>query len=44
MSDLTLSSLKTNAARLGQRLGENLAEHSRDLGLVVRTHPLSFPL
>lgn len=35
MADKTLASLRTNAARLGQRLGENLAEHSRDLGMVV---------
>ncbi|KAK4046763.1 AP-3 complex subunit beta [Microbotryomycetes sp. JL201] len=29
-----LDSLKLNAARLGARLSENLAEHSRDLGLI----------
>ncbi|ORY50688.1 Clathrin/coatomer adaptor, adaptin-like protein [Leucosporidium creatinivorum] len=34
MAEKTLASLKTNAARLGARLGENLAEHSRDLGLI----------
>ncbi|KAM0791866.1 hypothetical protein ACM66B_004123 [Microbotryomycetes sp. NB124-2] len=30
----SLDSLKLNAARLGARLSENLAEHSRDLGLI----------
>ncbi|KAI5474955.1 AP-3 complex subunit beta-2 [Pseudohyphozyma bogoriensis] len=33
-AEKTLNSLKNNATRLGQRLGENLAEHSRDLGLI----------
>ncbi|BGO94399.1 hypothetical protein NBRC10512_002097 [Rhodotorula toruloides] len=34
MSDKALQNLRTNFERLGARLGENLAEHSRDLGLV----------
>ncbi|KDE09873.1 hypothetical protein MVLG_00271 [Microbotryum lychnidis-dioicae p1A1 Lamole] len=34
MTENALASLKTNAQRLGARLGENLAEHSRDLGLI----------
>ncbi|GAA5901016.1 hypothetical protein JCM6882_006002 [Rhodosporidiobolus microsporus] len=34
MADKTLRQLRTNVERLGARLGENLAEHSRDLGLV----------
>ncbi|GAA5847068.1 hypothetical protein JCM9279_002675 [Rhodotorula babjevae] len=34
MGDKVISSLRTNVERLGARLGENLAEHSRDLGLV----------
>ncbi|GAA6054425.1 hypothetical protein JCM3770_007210 [Rhodotorula araucariae] len=34
MAEQTLRSLRTNVERLGARLGENLAEHSRDLGLV----------
>ncbi|GAA5972420.1 hypothetical protein JCM11641_001836 [Rhodosporidiobolus odoratus] len=34
MAEKTLQQLRTNVERLGARLGENLAEHSRDLGLV----------
>ncbi|TNY20410.1 adaptin N terminal region-domain-containing protein [Rhodotorula diobovata] len=34
MADKVVHSLRTNVERLGARLGENLAEHSRDLGLV----------
>lgn len=39
MADAALASLRENATKLGQRLTENLAEHSRDLGLVVRFAP-----
>ncbi|GAA5905071.1 hypothetical protein JCM8208_007675 [Rhodotorula glutinis] len=34
MADKVVHNLRTNVERLGARLGENLAEHSRDLGLV----------
>ncbi|GAA6016862.1 hypothetical protein JCM10207_003276 [Rhodosporidiobolus poonsookiae] len=34
MAEKTLATLRNNVERLGARLGENLAEHSRDLGLV----------
>ncbi|GAA5995986.1 uncharacterized protein JCM10292_004872 [Rhodotorula paludigena] len=34
MAEKTLKNLRSNVERLGARLSENLAEHSRDLGLV----------
>ncbi|GAA6018845.1 hypothetical protein JCM8202_002255 [Rhodotorula sphaerocarpa] len=34
MTEKAVRQLRTNFERLGARLGENLAEHSRDLGLV----------
>ncbi|GAA6038326.1 hypothetical protein JCM8097_003945 [Rhodosporidiobolus ruineniae] len=34
MAEKAMQQLRTNVERLGARLGENLAEHSRDLGLV----------